>query len=368
MTETSAEPLFTTIELGPLTLPNRIVMAPMTRNRAGDGLAPQPLNVEYYVQRASAGLIITEGSQVSPQGCGYPGTPGIYSDAQVAGWRRVVDAVHAHGGRIYLQLWHVGRISHPSLQEDGALPVAPSAVCPAGEAVTYGGMQPFATPRALAREEIPGIVADYRLAAVNALSAGFDGVEIHAANGYLIDQFLRDGSNRREDDYGGSVVNRSRLLEEVTTAVCEVWGAGRVAVRLSPLNPFNDMRDSDPAALFGHVVERLNDFPLAYLHVTEMGKEAVGAAGPSFDLRRLRERYHGIYMTNGGYDKVSADRAIASGEADLVAFGALYIANPDLVERFATGAPLIAPDPATYYGGGAEGYTDYPPLAAQPAR
>lgn len=353
------------IQLGSYTLPNRVVMAPLTRNRAGEGNVPQALNVEYYAQRASAGLIITEATQVSPQGVGYPATPGIHSPAQVAGWRQVTEAVHARGGRIILQLWHVGRISHPSLQPGGALPVAPSALQPAGQAITYQGPQDFVTPRALELAELPGIVEQFRSGAANALAAGFDGVEIHGANGYLLDQFLRDGANQRRDAYGGSLENRARLLLEVTEAVCAVWGAARVGIRLSPLQPFNDMRDANPEAIFSYAVQQLNRFGLGYLHVTEVGKNAPGAAGPAFDLVKLKRLWSGVYMTNGGYDLARANAVLAAGEADMVAFGALFLANPDLPLRFAQGAPLNTPDPATFYGGDAKGYTDYPFLDAR---
>jgi N-ethylmaleimide reductase len=352
--------LFTPIKVGPLMLPNRIVMAPLTRNRAGPGDVPRELNATYYAQRASAGLIITEASPVAPLGHGYPATPGIHTEAQVAGWQTVTRAVHARGGRIFLQLWHVGRISHPSLLPAGELPVAPSPIRPAGEAMTFSGPQPFVTPRALELAEIPRISEQYRRAAENARRAGFDGVEIHAANGYLLDQFLRDGTNRRDDAYGGSLQNRARLLMEVTDAVTAVWGTERVGVRLSPLQPFNDMRDSNPETTFSYVVEQLNDFDLAYLHVTEMGCDAPGAAGPAFDLNRLRERWHGLYMTNYRYDKARANAALAAGTADLIAFGELFIANPDLPERFACDAALNAADATTFYGGAEHGYTDYP--------
>jgi N-ethylmaleimide reductase len=355
--------LFSPIEVGPYTLPNRIVMAPMTRNRAGPGNAPRDLNVEYYRQRASAGLIIAEGSQISPQGMGYPDTPGIYSAEQVAGWKHITEAVHAKGGHIFLQLWHVGRISHPALQPGEALPVAPSAIKPAGEAMTYEGPRTFVEPRALELDEIHGIINDYLVAAKNAQDAGFDGIEIHGANGYLLDQFLRDGSNRRNDKYGGEIKNRVRLLLEVTEAVTSVWGEGRVGIRISPLQPYNDMYDSDPEALFSYLVQQLNNFKLAYLHVTEMGKESAGAAGPAFDLLKLRNIYRGVYITNAGYDQQRANAALAAGEADMVAFGVLFIANPDLPERFATNAPLNTPDPETFFGGNAKGYTDYPALA-----
>jgi len=353
--------LFTPIRLGALELPNRIVMAPMTRNRAGQpGNVPQPINATYYAQRASAGLIITEGSPISEMAHGYPGTPGIHSPAQVAGWKRVTDAVHARGGRIVLQLWHVGRISHPSLLPNDALPVAPSAIKPAGKAFTRQGLLDFVTPRALEISEIAALIEEFRIAAHNAKTAGFDGVEVHGANGYLLDQFLRDGSNHRTDRYGGSIANRTRLLEEVVGAVCEVWGSGRVGVRISPLNQYNDMHDSNPQALFNHVSDALRAFGLAYLHVME--RDAHGSELP-FDFLDLRRRFNGHYMANGGYDGRRAAAAIATGRADCVAFGTLYIANPDLVERLAQGAPLAVPNASTLYGGGEQGYTDYPALS-----
>lgn len=355
--------LFSPLALGSLDLPNRIVMAPLTRNRAGAGNAPRELNKVYYAQRASAGLIVSEGSQIAPEGQGYPGTPGIHSPDQVAGWRAVTDAVHAKGGRIFLQLWHVGRVSHPDLLPDGILPIAPSAIRPAGDAFTYEGLKPFVTPRALETDELPGVVDQYATAARNARDAGFDGVEIHGANGYLLDQFLRDGSNRRTDAYGGSIEHRSRLLLEVTEAVCGVWdGGGRVGVRLSPVNTFNDMRDSDPDATFQYVAAALSGFALAYLHVVET---AIGDPNPPrYDIQGVRKAFKGVYIANGGYDFARATQALATGAADLVAFGVPYIANPDLVERFRTGAPLNAANPATFYGGDAAGYTDYPALGA----
>ncbi len=354
--------LFTPLKLGSIELPNRIVMAPLTRNRAGDGNVPQAVNAIYYAQRATAGLIISEASQIAPMAQGYPATPGIHSADQVKGWRRVTDAVHAAGGRMFMQLWHVGRISHPSLLPDGALPVSPSAIRPAGMAVTYTGMQPFVTPRALDADEIPGLLEDYRRAAQNAVDAGFDGVEIHAANGYLLDQFLRDGTNQRTDQYGGSITNRVRLLLEVVATVCKVWDAGSVGVRISPINPFNDMRDSNPQALFNQVVESLDPFGLAYLHVMEV---AIGGSEPlpSFDFTELRHRFRGPYMANGGYDKARANLAIAENRVDCVAFGVPYIANPDLVERYAKDMPLNIADQNTFYGGNEQGYTDYPVLA-----
>lgn len=356
MTDKHSIDLFTPVGLGPYTLPNRLVMAPMTRNRAGADDVPQHINAEYYAQRASAGLIITEASQVSPQGKGYPGTPGIYSAAQVRGWKLVTDAVHHEGGRIFIQLWHVGRISHPKLQPAGEVPVAPSPIKPAGQTFTGAGMEDFVTPRELQTGEIAGIVDDYRKAALNARAAGFDGVEIHAANGYLIDQFLRDGTNRRKDRYGGSVENRARLLLEVTEAVVNALGADRVAVRLSPVSAFNDMRDSDPTTTFGYAAAKLRRFGLAYLHAVDSG------GGHSFDFRRLREAFGGPFMINGGYTKQRAASTLAEGDADLVSFGALFLANPDLPARLAHDAPLNEPDRASFYGGGAKGYTDYPML------
>ncbi len=355
--------LFTPIALGPYTLPNRIVMAPLTRNRAGAGNVPSDLAVEYYRQRASAGLIFTEATQVSPQGVGYPNTPGIHSAAQVDAWRRVTDAVHDEGGRIFLQLWHVGRISHPSLQPEGALPVAPSAIKPEGDAVTFEGMQPFVAPRALETVEIPGIVAQYRNAAAKALSAGFDGVEIHAANGYLLDQFLRDGSNRRTDAYGGPIENRFRILREVTQAVIDIWGQDRVGVRLSPLNRFNSMSDSQPEATFRYAARELGAMGLAFLHVVET-TTLDGSDPRRVDRAQIAKDFGGVYIANGGYDKARASEAVANGGSDLIAFGKPYIANPDLVERFVKDAPLNTPDPATFYGGDHRGYTDYPSLGS----
>lgn len=355
--------LFTPIQLGPITLKNRLVMAPLTRNRSTREGIPQPLNVEYYRQRAGAGLIITEATCIAPEGVGYPLTPGIWNDAQVAGWKTVTDAIHAAGGRIFCQLWHVGRVSHPSLQPGGRLPVAPSAVGFEGQAFTYEGPQDFVTPRALETAELPGIVAQYRNAAEKALAAGFDGVEVHSANGYLLDEFLRDGTNRRTDAYGGTVDNRARLLLEVMETVCGVWGAERVGVRLSPIQPFNGMFDSDPKGTFTRVVELLGRYPLAYLHLTEMGKDAPGGAGPFFDPLELRQVWKGVLITNAGYDKARANTVLAQDKADLVAFGVPYIANPDLDARFRADAPLNPPDASTFYGGAEKGYTDYPSLA-----
>jgi len=354
--------IFSPLRLGPLQLPNRIVMAPMTRNRAGRGNAPGPVNATYYAQRASAGLIISEATQISPQGLGYPGTPGIHSPEQVAGWKGVTDAVHAAGGRMFLQLWHVGRISHPLLQPDGALPVAPSAIAPTGQAMTPDGMKPFVTPRALDTSEIAGIVQDYRHAARNARAAGFDGVELHGANGYLIDQFLRDGANRRTDRYGGDALNRARFLIEITEAVVGEWGAERVGVRLSPTNPFNDMRDSNPAATFATAVGELNRFGLAYLHVVESAAGDPMPTGEVPDIRFFRKLWRGALIGNKGYNLERANAAIRDGCADLVSFAVLFLANPDLPIRFRRGGPFNPPDRKTFYGGAAAGYTDYPPI------
>jgi len=355
--------LFTPVRLGVLDLPNRIVMAPLTRSRAPDHGVQKAMNAEYYAQRASAGLIIAEATQISQQGQGYAFTPGIYSPEQIAGWRQVTEAVHAKGGRIFLQLWHVGRISHRSLQPDGGLPVAPSAIRPEGKAFTEAGFVPFETPRALEREELPGIVEQFAQGARNAMTAGFDGVEIHAANGYLLDQFLRDGTNRRDDDYGGSVENRARLMLEVTAAVTAAVGAERVGIRLSPLSPANDMHDSDPRTTFTHAVSALNRFGLAYLHVVEGATRGPREVEGGFDLQELRRAFDGLYMANNGYDFALAQKTLAQGRADLVAFGRPFIANPDLVARFRLGAALNEPDSSTFYGGDAHGYTDYPSLA-----
>jgi N-ethylmaleimide reductase len=355
--------LFSPVKLGSMQLSNRIVMAPLTRNRAGEHGVPQPLNVTYYEQRASAGLIVTEATPISAMAHGYPALPGIYTDAQVAGWKKITDAVHAKGGKIVIQLWHVGRISHPTLLPDGALPVAPSAIKPAGKAFTYQGLVDYVEPRALDTNELSSIVADYVHATKSALAAGFDGVEIHAANGYLLDQFLRDGTNKRTDQYGGSFENRARLLVEVTKAVVAVAGSDKVGVRLSPVNPFNDMKDSNPQALFNYVTESLNQFNLAYLHVVEGGIHGGGIADP-FDFDVLRKLFKGPYMANLAYDKARGNAAVASGHADAVAYGVPFIANPDLVERFRADAPLNEADSSSFYGGSEKGYTDYPFIEA----
>jgi N-ethylmaleimide reductase len=352
--------LFTPLNLGELTLPNRMVMAPLTRNRAAmPGNVPQAMNATYYAQRATAGLIISEATQVSPQGIGYPATPGIHSEEQVQGWRAVNDAVHAAGGRIFVQLWYCGRISHPDLLPDGQQPVSASAIKPEGEAVTFDGLKPFVEPRALRTEELPGIVDQYRQAARCAVEAGFDGVEIHSANGYLLDQFLRDGTNHRDDDYGGPLENRSRLLQEVLSAVLESWEPARIGVRISPENSFNDIHDSAPQTTFNFVAGALSGKGLGYLHVVE-GEMMTGER--HLDYRQIRDRFDGYYMANGSYDQERGQRALARGEADMVSYGKLFIANPDLVQRFQAGAALNTPDPDTFYGGDAKGYIDYPAL------
>lgn len=356
--------LLTPITVGALSLKNRFVMAPLTRNRADAGMVPSDMMVEYYRQRASAGLIITEATLVSNDGEGYPNIPGIYSQQQVEGWKKVTDAVHQQGGKIVMQIWHCGRVGHSSMQPDGRVPMAPSAIKPAGEVMTYEGMKPYETPRAMTLEEIEQMKVNFRLAAHNALSAGFDGVEVHGANGYLLDQFLRDGSNQREDRYGGSLENRARLLLEVVDEVTQIWGADRVGVRLSPLQPFNDVSDSDPQTTFSYAVDHLNQRNLAYLHITEMGSDNPGAAGPYFDISRLRSRWDGIYMTNYNYSLESANQVIASGDVDLISFGKLFIANPDLPVRFDKQAMLNEPDPDSFYGGDERGYIDYPFLEA----
>jgi N-ethylmaleimide reductase len=354
--------LFSPFRLGPLDLPNRVVMAPMTRNRAGSGNVPTALNATYYAQRAGAGLIVTEATQVSPQGVGYPGTPGIHSVEQVAGWKLVTDAVHGAGGRIFLQLWHVGRISHPLLQPGGALPVAPSAIAPAGQAWTTNGMEAFVTPRALETNEIPGIVEDFRRGAANARDAGFDGVELHGANGYLIDQFLRDSTNKRSDHYGGSALNRARFLIEVTQALIGEWGGERVGVRLSPTNPYNDIADSNPAATFSTAARELDRLGIAYLHIVEPGPGDPVAAGEMPDIRFFRKIRRGPLIANKGYELERANAVLRDADADLVSFAALYLANPDLDQRFRRGGPFNPPDRKTFYGGAAKGYTDYPAL------
>jgi len=355
----STHPLLTPIQLGALTLPNRVLMAPLTRCRATREHVPTPLMAEHYAQRASAGLLIAEATMIDERYSAFFTEPGIYAAAQIAGWRMVTDAVHARHGHIFLQLWHGGRASHPALN-GGHEPVAPSALAITNDQVhTPEGKLNYATPRALADDELPGIVEAFRQAAVNAKEAGFDGVEIHGANGYLLDEFLRDGANHRTGPYGGPVANRARLLLEVTEAVGDVWGADRVGVRISPLNSYNSMRDSDPVGLATWLASALNDFGLAYLHLMRadfLGEQSGDVVTP------VRAAYTGTLVGNMGYTPEAAAEAVATGLVDAVAFGTSFLANPDLPRRIELGAPLNAPDPATFYSSGPEGYTDYPAL------
>ncbi len=357
--DASTKTLFSPYELGDLQLKNRFAMSPMTRSRAIDGRVPNPLAAEYYAQRASAGLIITEATQVSPQGIGYVRTPGIHSAEQVAGWKKITDAVHKAGGKIFLQLWHVGRISHSDFH-DGKPPVAPSAIAAIGKTFTPEGQKDFSTPRALDASELPGIVEDFRRGAENAKAAGFDGVEIHGANGYLLDQFTRDGTNKRTDNYGASLENRLRFPLEVVDAVIGVWGANRVGYRLSPYFTGHSMSDSNPLATFSQLTDELNKRKLAYIHVIDSPK-ASQRISPA-----LRELFDGTYIVAEAFDQDSATKAIASGETDLVAFGKPFISNPDLPQRYRVNAPVAAWDNATFYQGGPkgdhQGYIDYPAL------
>jgi 2,4-dienoyl-CoA reductase-like NADH-dependent reductase (Old Yellow Enzyme family) len=346
--------LLDSLIVGDSRLPNRVVLAPLTRTRASAGRVPNAMMAEYYRQRTGAGLMLSEATSVTQMGVGYPDTPGIWSREQVEGWKLVTRAVHAAGGRILLQLWHVGRVSDPSYLA-GELPVAPSAIAPAGHPSLLRPIRAFVTPRALERKEIPGVVAAFKLGAENAQRAGFDGVEIHGANGYLLDQFLQDSTNRRTDDYGGSIENRARLMLEVTDAVISVWGAGRVGMHLAPRGDLYSMGDSNPAATFGHVAEQLGKRGIAFIAARE--SVGPGRVGPE-----LKRKFGGIYIANEGFSLETANQAIAAGEADAVAFGKLFIANPDLPRRFALGAPLNDPDPSTFYGSGPRGYTDYPAL------
>jgi N-ethylmaleimide reductase len=357
----TATKLFEPYKLGPLTLPNRLVMAPLTRNRALAGLVPNPLAVEYYSQRASAGLLVSEATQVSQQGQGYQDTPGIYSQAQVAGWRKVTDRVHERGGRIFLQLWHVGRISHVSLQENNQAPVAPSAIRAKGKTFVGGTFADVSEPRELALEEIPGIIESFKKGAANALAAGFDGVEVHGANGYLLEQFAKDGTNKRTDGYGGGIENRAKLMLEVAKAVAAEAGSERTGIRISPVTPANDISDSDPQPLYDYIVDQLDALKLVYIHLVEGATGGPRDIAP-FDYGSLRKRFSGAYIANNGYDFDLANKVLSANEADLIAFGKPFLANPDLVERLKRGAPLNAPDKATFYGGGAKGYTDYPVL------
>ena len=356
--EAVARELLAPYRLGPYALKNRVVMSPMTRNRS-PGEVPNRLNMEYYAQRAGAGLIVVESTAISQQGLGWIDSPGIYRPDQIRGWRAVTDAVHARSGRIFVQLWHTGRCSHVSTQPGEAPPVAPSVVPSRGRSRTVHGRLEHSVPRAVEIDEIPGIVEQYRQAATNALNAGFDGVEVHGGNGYLIDQFLRDCTNRRTDAYGGPPKNRARMLWEVMRAVVKACGRDRVGVRISPTNTHHEMHDSDPEELFFTAVGGLNEIAPVYLHVVE-GATPPGAPQYPFDYRKLRSLFRGTYIANNGYTLERARAALAQGDADMFAFGRLFIANPDLAERFRDGAPLNTPDPDTLYIGGAHGYTDYP--------
>jgi N-ethylmaleimide reductase len=351
--------LFEPYTLGALTLANRIVMAPLTRNRAGAGFVPGDIAAKYYAQRATAGLIISEGAQISQQGQGYQDTPGIYTQAQIDGWRKVTDAVHAKGGHIFLQLWHVGRVSHVDLQPNGQAPVAPSAIKPETKVFVNNSFVDVSEPRALELDEIPGIIADFRRAAANAITAGFDGVEVHGANGYLLEQFAKDGSNTRPDAYGGSVEGRARMILEVAAAVAAEVGAQRTGVRISPVN---SVASSNPQEQFNYIAEKLGQMGVAYLHVVEGGRGGPHEAA-AFNYAELRAKFANTYIANNGYNLELATSRFTKGEADLFSFGRPFIANPDLVERLKTTAPLTEVNPATIYGGGAEGYTDYPAIA-----
>ena len=354
--------LFEPYKLGPITLANRLAMAPLTRNRAEPvSFVPGPLAAEYYGQRASAGLLITEASQISQQAQGYQDTPGIYTKEQVAGWRKITDRVHERGGHIFIQMWHVGRISHTALQPNGGAPVAPSAIRAKTKTFVNGGFADTSEPRALDLAEIPGIIDDYKRATRNAMEAGFDGVEIHGANGYLLDQFTKDSSNKRTDAYGGSIENRARLMLEVAKAVAAEAGADRTGIRISPVSPANDVSDSNPQPLFDYIADQLNALKLVYMHVVE-GSTGGPRDNAPFDYTSLRKRFSGTYIANNGYDLPLANKVLDAGSADLIAFGKLFISNPDLVERFKKGAQLNDWDMKTFYGGGAKGYTDYPTL------
>ena len=363
--------LFTPTQVGPYKLSHRVVMAPLTRMRSDPGDIPSDLMVEYYTQRASkGGLIISEATPVSTRGNGYAGAPGIYSDIQIAGWQRVTNAVHAKGGRIFQQLWHVGRQSHVDLQPNGDAPVAPSAIAAEGYAYSKRGEVPFSKPRALELREIPGIIEEFRSGAERALRAGFDGVEIHGANGYLPDQFLQFGTNKRTDEYGGPIENRARFLLEVTQAAISIWGADRVGVRIAPSGTYGSMSDSDPAATFGYVTTQLDRLGIAYLHVVEpriKGTEEVSHGRPPIAAQHLRPKFSRTLIAAGGFTPASAEAAVTFGDADLVAFGRHFISNPDLPERLRQGLPLTRYDRSTFYGGDARGYTDYPVAEAAAA-
>ncbi|KZD23381.1 alkene reductase [Tardiphaga robiniae] len=363
----STSKLFDPYKLGAVTLTNRTVMAPLTRNRALPGNVPNPLAIEYYSQRASAGLLVTEGTPVSQQGQGYQDVPGIYTKEQIAGWKKVTEAVHAKGGHIYMQIWHVGRISHISLQPNGGAPVAPSAIPAKTKTYVNNTFTDVSEPRALELGEIPGIIDSFARGAANAVEAGFDGVEIHGANGYLLDQFARDSTNKRTDAYGGSLENRAKLMLEVSKAVAREIGADKTGIRISPVTPANDaVADSEAQKLFDYIVDGLSAEKLVYLHVVEGATGGPRDIAP-FDYASLRKRFSGTYIANNGFDLALANKVLEANAADLIAFGKPFISNPDLVERLKSGAPLNDADKATFYGGGAKGYTDYPVLGAKQA-
>jgi N-ethylmaleimide reductase len=360
-----SDKIFTPIKLGAIEAKNRVVMAPLTRSRAVEGEVPNELAITYYKQRAGAGLIVSEGTQIRQDGQGYVSTPGIYSPAQLDGWKKITDAVHEAGGKIVAQIWHVGRVSHPSIT-GGLQPVAPSAVAlPSARAFTPAGkLEAVPVPRALSLDEIKQVVEDFGVATKNALTAGFDGVEIHGANGYLVDQFLRDGANKRTDAYGGSIENRVRFMTEVVDASIAAIGADRVGIRLSPVTPSNDLSDSNPQPLFDLAVSELAKRKIAFVHMIEGATQGARDIVPDFDFQKLRKMFGGVYIANNGYDGAAAKQAVGEGLVDMVAFGRWFISNPDLVERIRQGAPFNEPDKSTFYGGGAKGYTDYPTLAA----
>ncbi|NII09620.1 alkene reductase [Oleiagrimonas sp. C23AA] len=367
MSDSGHSHLFEPVTLGDLTLRNRIVMAPLTRSRSDAQGVPPIYAADYYAQRADAGLIISEATNISPQAVGYAFTPGIWSDAQVASWKRVTDAVHRHEGRIFLQLWHTGRISHPDVQEGGKLPVAPSALKPEGQAFTAKGMQDHVTPRALDTDEIPGLVEDYRHAAQQAKAAGFDGVEVHSANNYLLEQFIRDSTNQRDDIYGGSIENRLRFPLAVVDAVIDVWGADRVGIRISPTTdqPGGSPLDSDVMATYGQYIDALSERGLAYLHIIEGVTQLSRDCPDGVDLHALTKRFKGKVMANNRYTRELAEKTLDAHQADLIAFGRAFIANPDLVERLRTGAPLADAPKEYWYGGDSVGYSDWPGMQGQ---
>ncbi len=360
--------LFDSLTLGDIALKNRVLMAPLTRNRAHENGTPKAMAIEYYQQRAGAGLIITEATQISVMGKGYINTPGIYTDEHIAAWKQITDAVHNDGGKIFVQLWHVGRISHVSLMPAGEKPLAPSAIRADAQTVTEKGRVDVSEPRAMTIEEIASTVKDYSIAAKNAMKAGFDGVEIHAANGYLLDQFLQDSSNKRDDAYGGSINNRVRFLHEVVKAVIQEIGAGKTGFRLSPLGQFNDMGDRNPLALFSTVIDTLNTYNLAYLHLVEQFPGMETSEDEKEILAKLKAKWESNIIANGGFEgREDGENYIANNQADAIAYGRLYIANPDLAKRFEVGAKLNEPNPDTFYGGDEKGYTDYPTLTEQKA-